>query len=219
MNKKPTQKQKEFEKEKELAALIYDIGKQRENLDRLVEVYRNSAYEAAKMGHDEYANELLTNVGDLRHFIQDLQFIELEIKTAAITAKTFKALQGLPSALKSVSDVFSKGIKVGKIGDSLRNVRATLQGARAQFSEIRNAISSDSERTSRDLFGDIAGVAANPKANKFFEEEKKALEARLALETASPAPMTAAAATAAATSEASARVDDIIGMLDQEKRK
>ncbi len=208
---------KEFEQEKKLAELIYDISAQRVNLERLVETYRQSAYEAAKMGHDDYVRELLESVAETRHFVEDLTFIELEIKTAAITAKTFKSLKQLPAALKSVRAVFSKGIKVGKIGENIRDLRETLSGARAQFGEIRNAISSDSERAHRELFGDTAASAINSKAKKFFDEESKALEARLACESVAPTPV--ATPSVSATTEAAARVDAISAMLDEEKRK
>ncbi len=207
---------KEFEQEKMLAGLVYDIGQQRENLEGLVETYRQSAYEAARMSQDDFVRELLESVGETRSFISDLSFCELEIKTAAITSKTFAALKKLPDALKSVSAVFSKGVKVGKIGENLRSLRETLRGARQQFSEIRNAISSDSERTHRALFGDTAS-SINPKAKKFFDEETKALEARLACDGAAPAPVSQSSV--AATSEAAARVDAITAMLDEEKRK
>jgi len=213
---KKDKKADDFEQEKLVAEVVYDIGQQRANLEKLIVTYRESAYEAAKMGQDDYVNELLTDVADLRQFIEDLSFVELKIKTTAITTRTFKVLKKLPAALASCKDALSKGVKVGKLGESFRDLMKSLDGARSQFSEIRNAISSESERASKNMFGDL-GIAANPKAKKFFDEEQKALEAKLACESVAPTPVSQA--DAAADAEAAARVDAIAAMLDEEKRK
>lgn len=209
-------KENDFEQEKLAAEVVYDIGQQRENLEKLVATYRESAYEAAKMGQDDYVNELLTDVADIRQFIEDLRFIELKIKTTALTTKTFKVLRKLPDALASCKSALSKGVKVGKLGENFRDLLKSLDGARSQFSEIRNAISSESERASRSMFGDL-GISTNPKAKKLFDEEQKALEAKLACESVAPAPVAQDAA--AEDAEAAARVDAIAAMLDEEKRK
>ncbi len=211
-----SKREKDFEQEQMVAELVYDIGQQRANLEKLVETYRESAYEAAKMGHDDYVRDLLTDVADLRQFIEDLSFVELKIKTTAITAKTFKVLKKLPAALASCKAVLSKGVKVSKLGENFRDLLKSLDGARGQFSEIRNAISSESERNHRSLFGDVA-TSVNPKAKKLLDEETKALEARLACESVAPSPVSQAST--AATTEAAARVDAITAMLDEEKRK
>ena len=210
-------KDKELEQEMELAGLVYDITKQRENLAGLIETYRSSAYEAAKMGRDEYANELLESASETKAFIEDLAFIELEIKTAALTAKAFKSLKKLPAALAGVTDVFAKGIKIGKLGENLKKLRETLKNARGQFGAIRDAVSSDAERAHRSIFGASKESGISDRAKSFYEEERRALEAKLAVEGSATAPV--AAPTQAATSEAAARVDAITAMLDEEKRK
>ena len=209
-------KEDPYAQEKAIAEAIYDIQQSREGLENLITLYRNSAYEAAKMGQDEYVNELLTDVADLRQFVDDMTFVELKIKTAATTTHALKGLKGLPNALSACKQALSKTVNLGKLGDNLRALMSTLDNARSQFSELRDAISPASERIGRSMFGDL-GVTVNPKAKKLFDEEQKALEAKLACSSVAPTPV--AKAEDAADADAAARVDAIAAMLDEEKRK
>lgn len=208
----------EFEQKKLLATVLYDIKTQRDNLDRSIETFRNAAYDAAYSGHDDFADELLGDVADLRQFAENLKFVELKIGTATVQADLFRSLQKLPSALENCRLAFAKNAKVGKLGENLKSLMASLDGAKSEFAQIRKAISSESDETTRRIFGDL-GAATSPASKRFFEEEKKRLETEMALRTTPPTPMSQATAAANAEAAANANVDSILGMLDEEKRK
>lgn len=218
-----TKAEKQFENEKIIASTIVEIRAQREDLEDLVKEYDDSAYEAAKLGQDEYADELTEASCDLEAFVEDLKYLELQIKNTAVTSRVLGNLGKLPAALAACKKVFAKAPDFKGLGKELNSFRDGLKKARGQLSDLRSTLSRNSDPVYTEVFGKRSAVV-DPKHKARVDEKKKAIEARLAREQTvnSPVVNTAAANadTGAAVSNAdAARISDIASMLDDERRK
>ncbi|MBR4942741.1 MAG: hypothetical protein IKZ28_01810 [Clostridia bacterium] len=212
---------KEVEREKLIAGTIVDIQTQREAIEKIAADYFNYAVEAAEMGQDEYATELLETSAEMEDFAENLKFLELKIKTAAITAKTLGNLRTLPDALKACRNIFSKGPNFKKLGKDMGALMESLGTARDQFREFRKSLGKSKDAVYSEVFGKDA---TDPKLAAKVEEKKKALTAALMQRQKSVAPAPAAAtesaaATDGATQAAAAKVDAIAALLDEEKKR
>ena len=210
---------KELAQEQLIEGALYDIKAQREAIEKLVADYFNYAIEAAEMGEDDYARELLAMQVDLKDFASDLKAIEFEVRTTAVTAKVLGNLRSLPDALDACKKIFSKGPNFTKLGKSMTSLRDSLSLARKQFKKLRESIST--KGTYSDVFGKDA---VDSKRQAKIKEAEKALEAALLQRqkggVVSPVDATAsAAATDGATQAAAAKVDAIAALLDEEKKR
>ncbi|MBQ8685911.1 MAG: hypothetical protein IJ514_07050 [Clostridia bacterium] len=211
-----TKSQKQFEQEKLIAQTIVDIRTQREDIEKLASDDFEAAVEAVQLGQEDYANELLETIVELEDFVENLKYLEVKIRTAAITAKTLGKLRELPQALGACRNVFCKGPDFKKLGEDMASLLESLGTARDQFKEFRTSLGKTNDPVYAEVFGESRKVT-EPKYAQRLEEKKKALEARIIGSTAvSPTPTTAQESVSA---EDVAKVDAIAAMLDEEKRR
>ena len=217
-----TKAKKALEQKKFIAGTIVDIKLQREQIEKLASDFFDYAVESAEMGQDDYATELLETIAELEEFAENLKFLELKIKTAAITAETMGRLRDLPKALAACRNIFCKGPNFKKLGQDMASLFASLGTAREQFREFRMNLGRAKDPVYEEIFGE--NRAEDSKHTKRVEDKKKALTAALLQRQkgVAPTPATASANAAAAdgaTQEAAAKVDAIAALLDQEKKR
>ena len=208
-------KDKEFKQEMIIAEAVVEIGEQRKAVDSLVNQLSAAALEAAKMDNREYTDELIEMIADFQEFGEDLSAIELEVKTAAITAKVMSRLGKLPKALKACKAVFANAPDFTKLGKEYRSLRETLASARKSVKSLRSEISSNPRSAYEKLYGKKDKV--DPKRAERVNNIKKSIEAHLVSEVAAtqPAPKPE---TAKVSAEDEARIDEIAAMLDEERK-
>ena len=209
---------KQFEQERIIAQSIVDLRTQREEFEKLIKEYEDSAFEAVQLGQDEYANELLETIVEIEDFNESLKYLEVKVKTAAITAEAFSKLKELPEALKACRLVFCKGPNFQKLGKDMSSLLGSLGTARDQFREFRNSLGrNNTDPVYAEVFGHQRQVE-DPKFKQRLEEKKKALEARLVAASGASSVAPAPAEQVVSASDA-AKIDTIAAMLDDEKRK
>jgi hypothetical protein len=211
--------EKQFANEKKIATTIVEIRSQREDLEDLVKEYDDAAYEAAKLGQDAYANELIESSCDLSEFTDDLKYLELQIKNTAVTARVLGNLGKLPAALAACRKVFAKAPNFRSLGKEMNDFRDTLKKARGQVSDLRANLSKESDPVYAEVFGKRAKAVVDPKHAQRVSDKKKALEARLARESVAPVAPVSAAASVEVSASDDARIDAIASMLDDERSK
>lgn len=208
-----TKLEKQFEKEKLVAQTVVDIRTQREDLEKLAEDYFERAVEAAQLGQDEFSNELLENIVEFEDFGENLRYLEIKVKTAAITSKTIGRLRELPKALAACRSVFCKGPDFKALGKDMRDLLSSLGTARDQFREFRLGLGKSNDPVYAEIFGKER-KSGDPKYAQRLADKKKDLEARIIGSTAkTPAPMEAKGT----LNGESTSIDAIAAMLDEEK--
>lgn len=208
--------QKQYEQEKMIAETIVTIRTQREDIEKLAVDFGEHAFEAAKLSQNEYADELLETQVELEDFADNLKYLELKVRTTAITAKTMGKLRELPVALGACKNIFCKGPDFKKLGKDMASLLDSLGTARNQFKELRMSLGKTKDPVYAEVFGERA--AEDPKIRERIEAKKKALEARMFayVNKAEAAPVPAAEAVSA---EDAAKVDAIAAMIDEESKR
>lgn len=215
-----TKAQKDFERTKEVAQAIVAIKSQREGLEGLAKDYFEYAQKAAQMGQDDFVDELLESIVDLQMFAEDLQYLELKVEMAAVTAQTMKELKKLPEVLKIVNTIFCDGPNFKKLGKDMASLFGTLKTAREQLREFRLSLGKTKDPLVSKLFGErYQADMEDPKRKERVQTKKRELEASLALgdSAANPVPAPADASAGVSVNEA-AGIDDIVSMMDGEKK-
>lgn len=206
---------KQFKNEKIIAETIVDIRGQRQDLEKLAADHFEYAVEATQLGQDDYATELLETCVELEDFVENLRYLEIKVKTTAVTSKALGKLTELPKALDACRRVFRKGPDFKTLGKDFGSLLGSLKTSRDQFKELRKALTSSKDPVYAEVFGE-SKKTADPKYEQRLTEKKKALEARLVSVTAqTPAPT---AVSKAIPCEDVASVDAIAKMLDEERR-
>lgn len=214
--KSNSQIKKEMEREKLIVSTIVSIDESREIVTKLADEYFAAAKDAANMNQDAYVDELLETIVEFEEFADNLRFLGLKVKTAAITATTLGKLRELPNALSACKNIFIKGPDFKKLGKDMSKLLGSLGTAREQFKELRLSLGKTKDPLFAQLFGETAAV--DPKRKQRLEEKKKQLEGALVTERSStPSPMETA--TNVDTSSATARVDDIMKLMDEQNKR
>ena len=209
-----TKEEKQFEEERRIARSIAEIKLQREEIDSFSEDCFEAACEASRIGQDEYASELLETIVELEDFSENLRFLELKLKTATVSSKTFSRMGTLPETLKACSGVFNNGVNFKKLGKDFSLLMESLGTARGQFRDFRQSLGSKKDPVYAEIFGRGATMAEDPKYKQRIEEKKKALEARLIKTSVS-----CAVRPCEVSAEDEAKIDSLAAMLDDERRK
>ena len=212
------EREKQFEQERIIAQSIVDLRMQREAFENLIKEYEDSAFEAVQLGQDEYANELLETIVEIEDFNESLKYLEVKVKTAALTAQAFSKLRELPAALAACRTVFCKGPNFQKLGKDMSSLLNSLGTARDQFREFRTSLGrNNTDPVYAEVFGQQR-KAEDPKFKQRLDEKKKALEARLVAANGAAAVAPAPAEQVVSAGDA-AKIDTIAAMLDDERRK
>lgn len=208
---------RELEQKKLIAETLVDIKEQQAEFEKVTNEYFDAAVEAARIGQDEYANELLETIVEIEEFVDDLKHLYIRLKTAAITANAMSKLRALPQALVACRGVFNNGPDFKKLGKDMAELIASLGTARDSFREFRKSMSKTyTDPVYAEVFGEPRKVG-DPKYNLRLAEKKRALEASLATTTTTPSVATPA--DQIVKKDDVATVDAIAAMLDDEKGK
>lgn len=210
------ERDRELEQKKLIAQILVDIREQREEFESVTTEYFNAAVEAARVGQDDYASELLETIVEIEEFVENLKYLDIKLKTSAITANAMSKLRTLPQALVACRGVFHNGPDFKKLGKDMSELLASLGTARDSFREFRKSMTRGSDPVYREVFGEPRKVE-DPKYKQRLDDKKKALEARLTA--ISDKPSAVSPADCAVTPDDVASVDSIAAMLDDEKRK
>ena len=206
--------QKQLEEQKKVATLIVDIKGGADEFRALAAALEVQADDAARMGRDQYSDDLLATSLELERAAEDLDFTVLQIQTIALTSKVFSKLAAIPGTVKSCLAILKSGPNIAKITDQLRSLRDLQTDALGQVRSMREGLARSSDPT----FVSLSASQSDPEYARRLEEKKRAREARLMA--AGAVPAAAPAATAAATTSAAddARIDAITKMLDDTRR-
>lgn len=149
--------------------------------------YNDWIDEAARLGEDDYSNQLIEDKVDTDDFRRDLDFLMLQIRSGAITAKTFNNLKKIPGAIKACGVLLKAGPDFTKLGrditkfkKGLNNAKSSLRGLRAEISKDRECNLSIDERV----------VGARPEVSERVKAEQAARELRLMRSASSGASIT-----------------------------
>jgi hypothetical protein len=205
---------KEYEQEKKIAEAIDQLDGQRAGLRSLAKEFEDTAFEAAKMGQDEYANELLETAAEIEEFAIDLDFVSLQVTQTVKIAGAMSNLRLLPDVVKICSKILCKTPNFDKLGKAMGKVSTKSKGALADLRKFREKSRKNPTDTYSKLFG--RDVNEDPKHKQLVEQKKKALELRMAQVATAPAPTDIK--TTVNTKDV-ADIDAIAQMLDDEKRK
>ena len=113
-NREVKAEEKRIEKEYLIANTVAVIDENIETLKGVSASFEDKAYEAALRSRDDFANDLLESATEIDDLADDLEYVKLELETAAITAKAFgtisdklpKAIAACKSALGGNYDFF-----------------------------------------------------------------------------------------------------------------
>ncbi len=222
---------KKFKKEKELkeraekerqldeakrrsAEVIVNIEEQVDSLRNLIASYENSAEEAAKIGEDEFADELIDTIIDLEDFIRDLEFVKIKVKTEILTAITFSSLGDLTAVISSLKDLYRSAPDFSKLASEMAALSNTFGTARKGLKDFRNGLS----KNKNDMFDKL--FPGQKKADDPNREERKKKKKRDLVAKLTVSDTTVAAAPAkTAGNDANNSIDDLASMLDDERNK
>ncbi len=200
---------------RQIAEMIVSCREARDDLANVVAEYERSAEEAAALGQNEYVDELLESVVDMEGFIDDLKFLELDLKTTAVTVSAFDKLKNLPAALAACKNIFKNGVNFETIGAEMAELRSTLKNAREQFRSFRQSLSRDKSDVYQEVWGENRKTN-DPERERRIADKKKALEAKLAISSA--AAPTPTEQTVTVDNQDVAKIDAIAAMIDDEKK-
>lgn len=208
--------EKEFEQEKMIAQAIVDLRSSVEDTEKLAQDYFEAAVEAVNLGQDEYANELLETIVELEDFAENLKFVEVKIKTTAMTSNTFKKLGRLPNVISACKNILGETPNFTKLGKDMSKLMSNLSTARDELRKFRGNLSQSSDPVYAEIFG--TKKTEDPKFRQRLADKKKALESRLVRNAQTPAPAAATTTAAAGSAADVADVDRIAAMLDEERK-
>lgn len=175
------------------------------------------AVEAAKLGHDEYSDELVETSAEIDAFIDDLQFVSLKLKQTAITADALSRLGNLDSALNSCKRLFQNAPDFNKIGKKMGDLTISMHSARDSLSDFRRSLSSSRDKSDAYFrtFGEKRDKK-DPRYDQRIADKKKAVQLSVGASTVSAVATTS---TKAADQETPAGMTDLAQMLGDESGK
>lgn len=180
----------------------------RREIEILAKSYDKMVDEAAQLGEDAYSDQLLVDQLELYDFISDLKFLELQIKTTALTSKAFNSLYKLPAAVRECRGLLSKGPNLSKMGKSLAKFKNDLQNGRKSLKDLRKEIMHGSVTADERILG-VAKAEEDPR----LKAAKEAREIRLSQ------AQGGSAVTSPSDIEIDVDIDSIDSILDREKKK
>lgn len=214
MFKFKSKEEKLLEEKRNVARLIVEIGE-------VVTIFRKTsqdclegAYEAAKLGRDDYANDMVETSAEMDGFVEDLEFVALKLKQTAITADAMSKIGNLTGALDSCKELFRNGPNFKALGAKMGDVMASMNSARDSVRDFRNSLSGNSRDDAYfKVFGEPREVK-DPRHEQRVKDKMKAIETKLAADGA------AAVSTAkTADKEAPAGMSDLAQMFGDEAGK
>ncbi|MDR3263096.1 MAG: hypothetical protein LBT30_02195 [Clostridiales bacterium] len=150
------------------------IKESREELEALATQYNEWIDEAARLGEDAYSDQLIDDKVELEAFVDDLKFLELQVRTGAITAKTFNNLKNMPAAIAACRGLLKSGPNFIKLGKDIATFKTGLNTAKASLSGLRVELSKEKKLTVDER---IAGKKKED--SQKVKAEKEARELRL----------------------------------------
>lgn len=208
-----TKAEKQFEEQKKIATLIVDIKQSAEDMALLSQSLLQQAAAAARMGEDEYAEELIEFSLDLDQTIADLNFTIITIQTMTLTSAVFAKLSKIPTIVKSCVGMLKSGPNFAKSAEQLRSLREMQRKSLDQLRQFRVGLSRGNRKAS-DI---VTPKTASAERERRKAEKRKQLEAILMQDGITAAPV-AAPAEATVTAGDDARIDAIARMLDDARR-
>lgn len=214
--RRKSSREKMYEEKRNVAELIVQI-------EDIVTIFRKTsedcmegAVEAAKLGRDEYSDELVETSAEIDAFIEDIEFVALKLKQTAITADAMNKLGNLNNALNSCKRLFQNAPDFKKIGKKMGDLTASMHSARDSLSDFRRNLSSTS-RDKDDAYFKIFGEkrdAKDPRLEQRIANKKKAVSLQVGTDAV------AAVATAkTADQESPASMSDLAQMFGDETGK
>lgn len=207
---------KDFERKQKIAEAIVNIQTAVSQFERLANDHFVAAEEAMRMGQDEYAEQLLESQVDMESWAEDLKFLELKVRTEAVTAESLNDLKGLKDVFATCNKLFGRGgVKFTTIGAEMSKLMDSLSANRRGLKELRDSLT---QKKTGGVYAEIFGERTkdDTKFKDKVAEKKKALEAKIYASMQSdkvtPLPTNVEA-------PVSAKVDDIAAMIDEEIRK
>lgn len=208
---------KELEKEQQIADGLSTIQEARESVDELAKRYDEWIDQAAELGEDEYSDQLIADQIELEEFSRDLSFIEVMIRKQAVSARALGRLNALPKVVACCKSL-PKGLNLPKIGKQLAGLKELLANSRISLRDLRSELSDSKTSVHEELFG--KKTQEDPKISAKIVAKKQAREARLAakIESSKVSPVESGVG-AEAVSPASTDIDAITAMIDEERKK
>ena len=205
---------KELKQEQQLAEGLATIKEARESVDALAAQYNDWIDQAAELGEDEYSDQLIAEQVELEMFSGDLQFIEVQIRKNAVSARALGRLKALNDVVSSCKNL-GKGLDLKKIGKQLAGLKTSLDSSKTSLRDLRSELSATKDPVYTDLFG--KKTKEDPKVAAKIAAKKQEREARLVIKTEGKkvAPVDSGVGADTAASD----IDAITAMIDEERKK
>ncbi len=205
---------KELKQEQQIAEGLATIKEARESVDALAAQYNDWIDQAAELGEDEYSDQLIAEQVELEMFSGDLQFIEVQIRKNAVSARALGRLKALNDVVSSCKNL-GKGLDLKKIGKQLAGLKTSLDSSKTSLRDLRSELSATKDPVYTDLFG--KKTKEDPKVAAKIAAKKQEREARLVIKTEGKkvAPVDSGVGADTAASD----IDAITAMIDEERKK
>ncbi len=205
---------KELKQEQQIAEGLATIKEARESVDELARQYNDWIDQAAELGEDEYSDQLIAEQVELEMFSGDLQFIEVQIRKNAVSARALGRLKALESVVSSCKNL-GKGLDLKKIGKQLAGLKTSLDSSKTSLRDLRSELSATKDPVYTDLFG--KHTKEDPKIAAKIAAKKQEREARLVIKTEGKkvAPVESGVGAESSASD----IDAITAMIDEERKK
>ena len=199
-----------------IATAIADLRNQCNILERTSESYIGLAAEAARLGDDEYATELIECAAEFDAFISKLKVLELRIKTHGLTVGALSNLGLLPNAIGACVRLSKSLPDFKKMGKDMSDLRSVLGTARKSLDDFCQSFKTNKPNDIYiEMFGEPLKKEDDAEFKKRVADKRKAVEHILAMDSsAAPAPTDATV-----TATDMAKIDDIAAMIDSENNK
>ena len=210
-----TQEMKAYEQQKRIADTMVSFREARKMLEEVVKEYDEYALQAMELNQDVFADELIETAAEMEAFADDFKYIELKLKTTAITARTLSKLNDLPKAIASCKKFVYDIPDLKKLGKDMNELRNALASGKRQFSELRKSFGSEKDKVLSEWYNENKSSTADTKR---VQDKKAALLNELARrqEAKKVAPMEA---DNAVNAEDVAKIDAIAKIIDDEKNR
>lgn len=205
---------KELKQEQQIAEGLATIKEARESVDALAAQYNDWIDQAAELGEDEYSDQLIAEQVELEMFSGDLQFIEVQIRKNAVSARALGRLKALNDVVSSCKNL-GKGLDLKKIGKQLAGLKTSLDSSKTSLRDLRSELSATKDPVYTDLFG--KKTKEDPKVAAKIAAKKQEREARLVIKTEGKkvAPVDSGVGADTAASD----INAITAMIDEERKK
>ncbi|MBE6633755.1 MAG: hypothetical protein E7620_05380 [Ruminococcaceae bacterium] len=218
IEKRFKERQQEEESRQKVAQAIDNLKSQSAGLNELIKVYDDMAFEAAKEGKQDIADDIIETITEIEDFRDQLSVIETRIVMETKAAQALKAISALSETLNDCKTIFAKTTDITRIAQNLAGVTKSIASGREQFRELRQLWKGDAtSQQYRRLFGEPL-KKDDPRFAQRVLDRKKALEARLVRDMADQAAMPASPTVTVGKDDV-AGVADIASMLDDERNK